>query len=423
MLKKLKRKIVYINVSLVSVVMIAALAVFCVNNYTSARSELLASLQSVGVPLDALPDEPRQPPEEEGDAPEPVLGEKRGLFKPDGAGPKFSVAYVAVVLDAQGDVEIVSENGASIDEDTLDACAALLQEAENDASDILHTLGVAYHVRVLPDGTRIATLADTAMVTSALQRSLLTSLLLYAGSMVVIVLLSMGLARLAVKPTEQAWTQQRQFLADASHELKTPLTVILANNDILLAHPEDTLGEQRRWLESTGEEAAHMKGLIDRMLTLARSDEEKLAPVIAEFDLGELAQGCVLTFEPVAFEKAVALTGDTQSVTVRSDRAMVAQIIQILLDNAVKYTEKGGEIVLSVSAQGGGTLSVKNTGEPIPPEVLAHLFDRFYRADKARDRSGYGLGLAIAKSIADTLKIKLSVQSDAVSGTVFTLRF
>ena len=417
MLKKLKRKIVYINVALVSVVILASLVVFCFNNYTTARQELLDSLQSVGFPRETL----WQPPEESDR--EPVLGEKRGLFRPDGNGPKFSVAYVAVTLDTDGTITNVTEEGASIDEDTLSAVAEVLRDVEGDDADILHDWGVAYHVRVLPDGTRHAALADTAMVTSALQRSLLISLLIYAGSMVVILLLSIGLARLAIKPTEQAWTQQRQFLADASHELKTPLTVILANNDILRAHPEVTVGEQMAWLESTGEEADHMKGLIDRMLTLARSDEEKITPVMSDFDLGELAQGCALSFEPLAFDKGVTLVDQTQPVTVHSDRAMVAQLVQILLDNAVKYTNPGGEIRLAVTAQGGGTLAVSNTGEPIPPEDLPHLFDRFYRADKARDHSGYGLGLAIAKSIADTLKIKLNVQSDAQNGTVFTLRF
>ena len=427
MLKGLKRKIVLINMALVGVVLITAFTILCVNDYNAAKSELLLSLERSANAATLMPEGPGGPPdggepmESEGEKQE--LGDRRGVFREEREGPKFSVNTVAVLLDAEGAIVKVNEDGASIDEDTLAECAAVLMEAKGDTSDVLHGLGVAYSVKLLPDGGRIAVLSDTEMVTSTLRRSVVSSLLICAGSMVILLLISVWLARLAVKPTEKAWIQQRQFLSDASHELKTPLTVILANNDILLSHPETISDDQRRWLESTGEEAAHMKGLIDRMLTLARSDEEKLAPVLAEFDLAEAAQEAALSFEPVAFDKGVTLTCEAETATVTSDRAMVAQVLQILLDNAVKYTDAGGEIRLTVSAKGDGEISVTNTGEPMSEETMAHLFDRFYRADKARGQSGYGLGLAIAKSVADTLKIKLSVTSDATNGTVFTMKF
>lgn len=437
MLKKLRRKIVYINLFLVSIVLIFAFAIMCINAYTSAKNELMQSLRAVSAFTqthrqqkieDQISDNQTPPIPPSGEfVPSndlPMIGGHRNESDRESVRINFTVAYVNISLDSSGRLLSVTENGVSVSEEVLEKAVTEINSSGRD-SDIIYSLGIAYHVRNTPDGGRTAVLADTGIIDTTLKSSILTSLILYAVCMAVMVGISLFLSRLAVKPTEKAWKQQRRFISDASHELKTPLTVILANNDILLSHSTETMGDRRRWLESTKEEAEYMRGLVERMLMLAKSDEESPAPNLSSFDLGELAQGCALYFEPIAYEKEMTVSCDIQSTEVNSDKAMVTQLLQILLDNAVKYGENSGFVKVAVApfANNGALLTVTNSGDPISEEDLKHLFDRFYRADEARGKGGYGLGLSIAKNIADTLKLELSVTSDLENGTVFSVRF
>lgn len=253
---------------------------------------------------------------------------------------------------------------------------------------------------------------------------------LFCGSMVVLFLISCVLAKLAVRPVQKAWTQQQQFLADASHELKTPLTVILANNDILLAHQKDTVQAQSKWVESTKAEATHMKNLVNSLLYLARSDASQSTPVMSAVPLGEITMNIALQFEPVAFDKGLELdyTDIDTTIRIEGDATKLNQLLHILVDNACKYGKGGGTVDLHLQRNNGGArLMVHNGGKPIDPEDLPHIFERFYRSDKARTQKnqegGYGLGLAIAKSIVEDHHGKISVTSTKESGTTFTVQF
>ena len=281
----------------------------------------------------------------------------------------------------------------------------------------------------LEDGTqlyKIAFVSESSLVT-AFNSQLITSLAVGGAALIVLFLICLYLAGWALRPVEAVWAQQRRFISDASHELKTPLTVILANLDIMRRHGADTVDAQRQWLDSTDDEARRMKKLVEDLLTLARLDEAgQTAPEIelADVDLSDIALGAALTFETVAFENGMALETDiAPEIAVRGDGNRLRQLVTILLDNAVKYAGPHGRIDVRLSAQKDrATLSVANTGDPIDPESLAHLFDRFYRADEARTgaKAGYGLGLSIAQSIARHHGGELTAASDAANGTVFT---
>ena len=239
--------------------------------------------------------------------------------------------------------------------------------------------------------------------------------------------ISLLLSSLALRPAERAWEQQRRFVADASHELKTPLTVILTNTGILLSHPEDTVAEQRKWVEYIRDEAQRMRELVEDLLFLARHDAGREPPPDQTVDLSELLWSALLPFEPVAFEQGVELESGIQGgLTVRGREDQLRRLAAILLDNAVKYAGAQGKVrvALTRGEKGGACLTVRNTGPAIPPEHLEHLFERFYRADDSRARSsgGYGLGLAIAKSIVDSHRGTITVQSGAEEGTLFTVR-
>lgn len=262
-----------------------------------------------------------------------------------------------------------------------------------------------------------------------------------AGALALLFLLNLVFSRWALAPVQRAWAQQQRFIADASHELKTPLTVILANNAILRQHGGETVASQGQWIESTQMEAERMQGLVADMLDLARpaieggtASGEPAPPV----DLSRLVEGEALTFEAVAFERAITWENIIDPhIMVRGSAPRLSRLTAALLDNACKYTEPGGTVTVRLRADGGeAVLSVLNSGDPIDPADLPHLFDRFYRADPARTHraqpssdasadgapNGYGLGLAIAQDIARAHKGTLSVTSTAEEGTAFTLR-
>lgn len=237
-----------------------------------------------------------------------------------------------------------------------------------------------------------------------------------AAALVLLLGVSILLSRWAIRPVEKSWRQQRQFLSDASHELKTPLTVILSNAELLEA--ANLTDKPARWADNIHSEARQMKSLVEEMLTLARADNMVRTAVLAEASLSDIAVDCALAFEPVAFEAGKSLEYQlTEDVTVLGDRDKLRQLISVLLDNAIKYGADGGTITLSLQkTERQARLVVSNPGEPIPAEQLSHLFERFYRADASRgEKSGFGLGLPIARTIAQEHRGTLKAESDAVS--------
>ena len=257
---------------------------------------------------------------------------------------------------------------------------------------------------------------DMSMEQAMLQELMGSYLQIGLAALILLLGVSILLARWATRPVARAWRQQRQFLSDASHELKTPLTVILSNAELLEAAPMDP--RPARWADNIHSEAKRMKSLVEEMLTLARADNAVPTAVMAEVSLSDLATDCALAFEPVAFEAGKPLESDiAPDVTVTGDGDKLRQLIGVLLDNAIKYGQAGGTITLSLRrTDRQARLTVSNPGEPIPPEQLSRLFERFYRADASRgEQSGFGLGLPIAAAIASEHKGTLKAESDQVS--------
>ncbi|MBQ2093175.1 MAG: HAMP domain-containing histidine kinase, partial [Ruminococcus sp.] len=221
---------------------------------------------------------------------------------------------------------------------------------------------------------------------------------------------------------KKAWEQQKQFVADASHELKTPLTVILANNNIMMSHRDSTVKDEAQWLESTQEEAGHMKKLIDQMLYLAKSDAGTAAVQYSDVNFSEIVEGAALNFEPVAFEKEIMIDTEIEpDIVLNGNATELNQLVHILTDNAVKYADKETTVTIKLSKKNDRVeFSVNNFGNVISKEDMEHIFDRFYRAEKSRTTKGYGLGLSIAKKIVESTNGKLTVQSNEKDGTTFT---
>lgn len=282
-----------------------------------------------------------------------------------------------------------------------------------------------YHLRYLRrSGGLYEKLAFVDMsMEQAMLREMMGSYLLIGGiALLLLLAAAVLLSWWATRPVERAWRQQRQFLSDASHELKTPLTVILSNAEML----ESTLLEDRpaRWADNIRSEARRMKQLVEEMLTLARADSMTAAAVLGDVSLSEAAEDCVLAFEPVAFEAEKALECRlAEEVCVLGDGEKLRRLVSILLDNAIKYGAPGGAVSLALERRDRqAVLTVSNPGE-IPAEHLPRLFERFYRVDASRgEQSGFGLGLSIAGAIAREHKGALRAESGGgVTRFVFTM--
>ena len=405
MIRKLRRKFVLINMLLVSAVLVTVFAVLCFSTYRQIRTDSGDALRRA---LSMGTDGNKAPPRQD-------FGGKQ----PEGHAPLLPV--FCVLLDESGAVVSIYGETMSITADEA-AQAAELALADGQMEGTLSGMGLRFLRQESPSGTKIA-FADMSSGRSTMRGLLLTSLLVGIGGLAAFFGISLFLSAWALRPVERAWEQQRQFVADASHELKTPLTVILANTGILLSHKEETIETEQRWVENTKEEAGRMKTLVDELLFLAKLDAAHV-PVSVLLDLSDVVMSRLLPFESVAYEQGITLDGRIDpGIRVSGDAVQLGQLTGILLDNACKYTDPGGRVTLVLDVfQDRARLWVHNTGVPIPPDRLEHLFERFYRADdsRSREKGGYGLGLAIAHSIVETHMGRITVQSGN-DGTVFTV--
>jgi len=224
---------------------------------------------------------------------------------------------------------------------------------------------------------------------------------------------SMFLAKFIVKPVEKSWEQQRQFVADASHELKTPLTVIITNAELLNTHGYSA-SDKAAFGENILSVARQMRSLVETLLELAKADNGSLQMGMADFDLSEMITHAVLPFEPLFFEKAMVLEYNIQAgISMKGSPEHLRHVSEILLDNALKYADPESTVRLNLERQGtSALLSVSNSGPAISQEDLNRIFKRFYRVDKARGGGSYGLGLAIAESIVEQHKGKIWAESE-----------
>ena len=261
-----------------------------------------------------------------------------------------------------------------------------------------------FHLRYLRQRgytTTAIAFTDTYLEYTSLHTLLKACSLVGCGALVVLFLCSYLLSGVVTKPVGAAWAQQEQFLSDASHELKTPLTVILSSAELL---EQSASPEQAVYVDNIRAEGRRMKALVEDMLTLFRAQKNAGSPPDTVTDLSEAAVTAALRFEPVAFEAGHVLDYDiAPSLPVRGDGAKLGQALAVLLDNAVKYAAPGTPIRLTAVRQGSrAVVSVTDQGPDIPSDKLPRIFDRFYRADDARtDGDSFGLGLPIAKAIVD----------------------
>ncbi len=237
--------------------------------------------------------------------------------------------------------------------------------------------------------------------------------------------LSRIMSKRAMVPIKQAFTRQQEFVADASHELRTPLSVMLSSIELLEMEEQTEQDKEMavKTVNNLKEEVKRMTGLVSNLLTLARSDSAQQNVTMEAFDLYQVAKQTIHTFAAHARTKKITLElKSPNSLQILGNKELLTQLLYILIDNAIKYSEYEGTVTLTISKEGNQLLLiVTDNGVGIEEKHIPHLFKRFYRVDKARTRQegGYGLGLSIAKWIVDTHNGTINVQSKLHEGSTF----
>ena len=256
---------------------------------------------------------------------------------------------------------------------------------------------------------------DISSEIATMQNLYRTCIIIGLGSFVSFLVISIFFARWAVRPVEEAWAQQRQFVSDASHELKTPLTVILTDAEMLKS-PRFDEAHKAQFVENILTMSNQMRGLVESLLQLARVDNGAIRKMpLQHIDLSDLVSDELLTFDALFFEKGLTLAEDVaDGITVHGSAQHLKQVVEILLDNAQKYAAPHGTVRVTLQKNGAHhcLLSVADPGDAISPEDLRKIFQRFYRIDEARAMNhSYGLGLSIAENIVKNHKGRIWAES------------
>lgn len=288
---------------------------------------------------------------------------------------------------------------------------AALQESRETGE--LKEHGLRYLKSASPRGITLV-FSDTATERATLKQLFYSCLAIFFVAMTLFLGISILLSHWVIQPVSVAWEQQRQFVADASHELKTPLSVIMANAELMQS--EETCEEDSKTYAGNILSVTYqMRSLVENMLEMARVDNGSVKTRFSDVDLSQLVSDAVLSFQLLYEEKGMDLQCDAgEGICINGSEQHLFQLMDVLLDNALKYSTPGGTVNISLVSTGRHCLlSVTNPGEPISKEDLKNIFKRFYRADKARAMNGsYGLGLSIAESIAEAHKGKIWAESE-----------
>ncbi|TGY43620.1 GHKL domain-containing protein [Clostridium sartagoforme] len=396
MFEKLKRKFIFINMTLLTLVFILIFGTIYLTTAANMDREL------------------------EGDL-------KGAIQNPRKPGPNFKNGNSIIIdLDSENNVANVTTN-IEIDNTVLEESIYSILKNENKIDKIdISGSSYGYLKEHTPKGLKIA------LISRELQINMLNNLLkvfLIVGSISLFLLfyISVYLTNKTIKPIKESFEKQKQFIADASHELKTPLAIIRTNTSVITSNKDKTVDSQIKWINYISNQVDRMAKLIDDMLSLTKLDSNKVMEEKSSFDLSKVLDSILLGFEAVVFENNIILETEIQkNVDLKAKKEEIKKLCSILLDNALKYTNSGGRIdVILYEDKNKVYLKVKNTGDGIKKEDLEKIFERFYRIDtsRARETGGYGLGLSIAKSIVESHNGKIYAESNIGKDTTFIVEF
>ena len=412
MIRRLRRKFVLLCMGVVVAVMVAVVALM--NGLFVARANatldgMLAFLTDNGGDFPVVDDE---------EAPRIPRGPRQmdwGGVSMDSPEAPFITRHFSVLLDAGG--EALSVNTESIaavsSEEAVLYARRALDKAGSGYLDVYR-----YRVSETDDGTLVVFLDASTQLSTARQFFIISSSVA-AGVCLAVLLLALLFSGRAVRPIAQSVEKQRQFITDAGHELKTPLTIISANCEVL---EMEMAGNE--WLTGIEKQVARLRKLVNDLVTLSRLDEGRPTGEEARFSLSDAVCDTALAFSAAAERAGKRLRADAEpGVFINGDEAALRQLTAILVDNAVKYADTGGEIRVGLRGGRHPVLTVENDCRNVSELPLDRLFDRFYRFDPARTGDGsHGLGLSIARSIAEAHRASLRAEKLAAGRLRMRLR-
>ena len=330
------------------------------------------------------------------------IAEDTGHDRPFGRGSaRVGLSFFYFTLEPGPDGALYCQSSSGFDLEDEEDLQAMYDRAcaDKEQTGIFRDLELRYLRIQTPHGDKVV-FADIASEQATIRHLLIEVIAVGIGSFAIFLIISVLLSKWAVKPVDEAWKQQKQFVADASHELKTPLAVIMANAE-LLQQPNHDDAEKRRFSENIHEMSRQMRHLVESLLDLARLDSAQEPPQTAELDFSALCEEAALPFEAVYFERGLLLETEIDpGIRVQGVEQSLRQVVDILLDNAQKYSLPGTVTLTLRQTNHNCILTVSNPSPELSREECRNIFKRFYRIDESRTRSGsYGLGLPIAESI------------------------
>ncbi len=419
MIKQLRRKLIaacMISLAVVLTVILGGVNLMSYQKVVADADTVLTLLGSNDGEFPKLHSGPEAPPD--GEVPMDRGTGKRDLLGTKGLSPEtpYESRFFSVVLNENCQV-IQTDTGqiAAVDDESAELYAQSVVESG-------YTAGFLDDYRYLvlaEEGNTRVIFLDCGRSLSSFRTTLLASVALSLLGLLAVLVLLLILSHRIVRPVAESYEKQKQFITDAGHELKTPMTIISADVDLA----EMECGENQ-WLTDIRRQTERLTGLTNDLIYLSRMEEEQPPLQVIEFPLSDVAEEMALPFLAPAKSQEKELTLQIQPIlSFTGDEKAIRQLISILLDNALKYSPTGGQLELRLEKQGRNILlTVTNTTiQPVEEDKLSHLFDRFYRSDQSRNSQtgGYGLGLSIARSIVLAHKGKIRAESrDEMSLTV-----
>ena len=393
MFDKLKQRLIIINMTLLTTVFIAIFGViFTITNNNINRE--------INMNLMALIDDSKRP------LPHTV--------------------NIIVELSNDGTIKKVFKSYEAItNNDTLQNTVDKILKSNKEAGKInISNSNYSYLKANSPFGTKIAFM-ERSQYDNMLFQLFKTLILIGFISLIILLLISIYLTNKSIIPIKETFEKQKQFIADASHELKTPLAIIKTNTSLILSHPDSTIKSQSKWINYINSQTDRMSELISEMLSLAKMDTAENQLPLSPINVSKVIESMILMFDAVIYENNIELeTNISKNLFINGDKESLKKLFSIIMDNAIKYTDKNGNITVSLFPEKNRVkMIIRNTGEGIAPENLERIFERFYRVDSSRDREtgGYGLGLSIASSIVKQHKGKIYAKSKVGEFTSFII--
>ncbi len=401
-MKKLKNKVFYVIFSILTLFLISILLIFNSQSYRQEANNVKENL----IRMDEDKNKQNNKP--------PEIEEKQQDNDNDKSKPGIFMDYTiyTAILDENFNVvDVINHTTNNITDDEIKEIAEKIIKENQELDMNIGNLYFDNYSYSFIKSKNSLVIMDNSIIQKRLIQALKTSIIMFILLELIIVYVSKKLTQWIIKPVVEAFNKQKQFIADASHELKTPLSVIMASAEALENEPDE-----KKWLDNIKSESERMNKLISDLLEMAKSENGFKEQFINE-DLSKIAERSVLTFEGLMYEKDIKLDYKIEeNIKFLCNGNQIKQLVSILLDNAIKHTYSKGKIEVELKKEKANAivLTITNQGKEIPKEEQEKIFERFYRIDESRNRNDnrYGLGLAIAKNIVTNHNGEISVISE-----------